>query len=114
VAKDARPGQELWIEWDGSGYSFQNPESIVYYTIDHIDIENELVKRALASALQRDGVCDGLGDAFKAVEKGIISSGWAGVLEADFELIACDELGESDYGDILENIQPVTWAEIDK
>jgi hypothetical protein len=40
VAKDARPGQELWIEWDGSGYSFQNPESILYYTIDHIDIEN--------------------------------------------------------------------------
>jgi hypothetical protein len=112
--KDKRLGQELWLEWDGSGYSLTKRNPIVYYTIDHIDIEHELVRKALASALQRDGVFDSLNDAFKAIDTGIVSSGWLGALEEEFDLVVCTELGETEYGDIVEDIQPATWVEIDK
>jgi hypothetical protein len=112
--KDKRLGQELWLEWIGSGYFLTKPDPIVYYTIDHIDIENELVRKALASALQRDGVYDSLNEAFKAIDTGIVCSGWAGVLEDEIDLVICTELGETEYGDIVEDIQPVTLVEIDK
>jgi hypothetical protein len=86
----------------------------VYYTIDHIEIENELVRKALASALQRDGVYDSLNEAFKAIDAGIVCSGWAGVLEDELDLVICTELGETEYGDIVEEVQPITLIEIDK
>ena len=112
--KDKRLGQELWLEWIGSGYFLNKPDPIVYYTVDHIDIENELVRKALASALQRDGVYDSLSEAFKAIDAGIVCSGWAGILEDEIDLVICTELGETDYGDIVEEVQPVTLIEIDK
>lgn len=112
-AKDLRVGQELWLEWYGNWSSdFQN--TILYYTIEHVDIENELVKRALASVLQRDGVYDGLGDAFKAIDKGSVSLSWVGMLEGDFELEVCDSYGVTEYGDILENVQEITFVEVEK
>ena len=46
MKKDTRPGEELWCEWAGSGYSKNNSEAIVYYTLDHVDMDNELVSRA--------------------------------------------------------------------
>jgi ABC-type transport system substrate-binding protein len=112
--KDKRHGQELWLEWIGSGYFLTKQDPIVYYTIDHIDIENELVRKALASALQRDGIYDSLNESFKAIDAGIVCSGWAGVLEDELDLVVCTELGESEYGDILEDVQPVTWVELEK
>ena len=112
--KDKRLGQELWLEWLGSGYSLNKSDSIVYYSVDHIDTENELVRKALASALQRDGVYDSLNEAFKAIDAGIVCSEWAGVLEDEFDLVICTELGETEYGDIVEEVQPITLVEIDK
>lgn len=112
--KDKRLGQELWLEWMGSGYLLTKENPAIYYTIDHIDLENELIRKALASAIQRDGIYDSLGDAFKAIDVGVVYSGWAGVLEEEFDLFVCTELGETEYGDILENVQPVTWVELDK
>jgi len=112
--KDKRLGQELWLEWLGSGYFLTKSDPVIYYTVDHIDIENELVRKALASALQRDGVHDTLNDAFKAIDKGIVCSGWAGILEDELDLVICTELGETEYGDIVEEIQPITLVEIDK
>lgn len=112
-AKDLRLGQELWLEWEGS-WSSEMEDALLYYTIDHVDIENELVKRALASVLQRDGVYDGLGDAFKAIDRGCVSIAWAGVAEGGFELEMCNSLGETEYGDILENVQEITCVEVQK
>ena len=54
--KDVRIGEHLWSEWDGEGYQNLLECGVVYYTLEHIDLENELVRRGLASALQRDGV----------------------------------------------------------
>jgi len=112
-AKDSRVGQELWLEWEGD-WSPEADDSILYYTIDHVDVENEIVRRALASILQRDGIYDSLGDAFKAIDTGIVSVAWAGLLEGDFELTLCDSFGETEYGDTLENIQEITCVEVIK
>ena len=113
-AKDLRLGQELWLEWDGY-WSPEMEDSILYYTIDHVDVDNDLVKRALASVLQRDGLYDSLGDAFKAIDKGQVSIGWAGVLSGNFELEMCSNAsGVTEEGDILENVQEITYVEVQK
>ena len=112
-AKDLRVGQELWLEWQGL-WSPEIDSSILYYTIDHIDIENDLVKRALASTLQRDGIFDSLGDAFKAIDSGIPNLMWVGTVADYDELEICNSLGETEYGDVLENIQEITCVEVQK
>lgn len=112
-AKDSRVGQELWLEWDGS-WSPELEDSILYYTIDHVDIENDLVKRALASVLQRDGIYDSLGDAFKAIDIGVVGICWVGNIEDSSELEMCNSIGETEYGDVLENIQEITYVEVQK
>jgi hypothetical protein len=112
-AKDLRIGQELWLEWENS-WSPELSDSILYYTIDHVDVENDLVKRALASVLQRDGIFDALGDAFKAIDNGVSNIVWAGTIEDNLELEMCNSLGETEYGDILENVQEITCVEVQK
>lgn len=110
--KDKRPGEELWLEWHGLNYYPEKEDAIVYYTFGDIDLDNEVVRRALASSLQRDGVADSLGDGFKYIEKAIMSSGWAGTLEEEHDYIVCNEEGETEYGDIVDTAIEITWIEI--
>ena len=44
--KDQRPGESLWEEWQGLGYDSKVDSSVIYYTFEHIDLENDLVRRA--------------------------------------------------------------------
>jgi hypothetical protein len=112
MAKDSRLGESLWCEWSGCGYDQQVPTSIVFYTFDHVDLDNEIVRKALASTLQRDGVADGLSDAFKLIADAHIVYGWAGTLEEELDYYSCDESGETEYGDFLDNLEPITWIEV--
>lgn len=107
-----RVGEQLWSEWDGELYESSSEEPIVYYTYDHIDVDTEIVKRALASAIQRDGVADSLGDAFKMIENAMISHGYAGYLLDSLSPVVCDVDGETFYGDIAETYREVTFVEI--
>ena len=111
--KDSRPGESLWDEWLGSGYLnfLEGSDTFVFYTKDHVSIENDLVRRALASAIQRDGITDSLSESFKILEGSKITSGWAGNNEFDLELMSCDELGYTELGDSLTEISPMTWVE---
>jgi hypothetical protein len=111
--KDSRPGESLWDEWLGSGYlNFsEGSDTFVFYTKGHISMENDLVRRALASAIQRDGITDSLSESFKILEGSKITSGWAGNSEFDLELMSCDESGYTDLGDSLTEISAVTWVE---
>jgi hypothetical protein len=109
--RDTRVGEELWFEWSGNGYFSEYDSDLVYCTIGHVDVDNELVRRALASVLQRDGISDSLGDGFKLIEEKVIRIGWAGVLPDDKEYAYCDEDGETEYGDQVENIESFTWIE---
>ena len=110
--KDERHGQHLWSEWGGNGYNEQLTSSTVYYTFDHIDLENDLVRRALASALQRDGVAVSLGDGFNMIDKATPIHGWSGLIEEELDFTVCDDSGETEYGDIVGVALATTWVEI--
>lgn len=110
--KDVRVGESLWQQWHGEGYEAETDAEVIYFTNDHVDVDNELVRRALASTLQRDGIADSLSDGFKMVENSYIDIGWAGIIEGETEYWACTEDGETEYGDLVENSHPVTWIEI--
>lgn len=109
--KNDRIGEDLWYEWSGELYDPVDENSIVYYTFDHVSTDNELVKRALASALQRDGIADSLGKAFQMIEVSSETVGWVGCNEDDVEYIVCDEKGETYYGDSLEDVKEITFVE---
>jgi hypothetical protein len=108
--KDKRPGEHLWLEWTGDGYT--STSSIVFFTAEHVDIENEVVKRALASSIQRSGVIDSLGQGFAAIDKASTSHGLAGIVAGELDFSVCDELGETHYGDLVEEIFEVTWVSL--
>lgn len=108
--KDSRIGESLWLEWMSDDYS--SPDSIVFYTEDHIDLENDIVKRALASTLQRDGIVSSLAEGFRYVETAYSYHGYAGFLDGDFDLTMCNEFGETKDGDEVDEIKNLTLVEI--
>lgn len=110
--KDSRIGELLWKEWTGEGYEPLHEYSVTFFTEDHIDLENELIRRALASALQRDGVAVTLGKGFQYLESSLTNYGYAGEVDGDNELTACDEEGETREGDSVDGLTPITWVEV--
>lgn len=110
--KNDREGDYLWEEWQGLSYEPKVESSVTYFTFDHIDLENDLVRRALASALQRDGVAISLADGFNMIDKAMPVYGWCGKIEDEDDYTACDQYGETEYGDIVESSLPTTWVEI--
>ena len=110
--KDSRIGESLWSIWDGEGYTQGFPDSTIYYTEDHVDIEEDVVKRALASSIQRDGLSFSLGTSFRMVETSIVSHGWVGALEGERHLEICDPQGETYSGEQLDAVVEVTFVEV--
>ena len=90
--RDKRVGESLWEPWDGT----QGGNS--YITLAHVDCENEIVRRALASSMQRDGVVESLGGGFSALEEARFVACWVGTVDGDREYILCDESGETEDG----------------
>lgn len=107
-----RKGENLWNEWIGEGYSPMVFHSVVYYTVGHVSIENDVVHRGLASAVQRDGLADGLGQAYKQIHEATQNYGWAGEIDGSYDLTVCDKNGETIYGDVVDEVLPITWVEV--
>ena len=101
-----RPGEWLWEEWDGDGYN----GDIAYVTHEVVDMSNEIVRRALASTLQRDGVADSLADGFRMLE----SCTWEylniGFVDGETRPTVCDSMGETDFGDMVDSMTTVTFV----
>lgn len=110
--RDSRIGECLWSEWTGDGLDLSVVDPLVFYTEGHVDIEHEVVRRALASALQRDGSADSLGQGYRLVEAAVITQGYAGVVDGAREFHACDEEGYTPHGDQVDSLTPVTWVEV--
>ena len=110
VAKD-RIGEWLWEEWDGEGYELIPSDSIVYVTYDNVDVEQELVKRALASCMQRDGVADSLSDAFLMIEKSVVAHGYVGFIEGEKFPYVTDEIGITADGEETDHVSEATWVD---
>lgn len=106
--RDVRTGECLWSEW--TGFGVPAGASTVFYTHEHVDVENDVVRRALASALQRDGSAVSLGDGFRAVESAQVVCGYAGFVDGEIDLSVCDEFGETREGDEVDEVLPITWV----
>lgn len=109
--KDSRAGEELWEHWSGEGYESSSDSEIIFFTEGHVDIDNEIVRRALASSLQREGIVDSLREGFDALSAGDVVLGWAGFIDGEIYLTVCDEYGYTPYGDVVEAVYDVTWVE---
>lgn len=110
--KDSRIGETLWSEWSGEGYYAQDDAALVFFTNEHVDVENEVVRRALASALQRDGSVHSLGEGYAKLDDAKVATGYAGEIDGERELTACSIDGETSQGDYVEDVLRVTWVEI--
>jgi len=110
---DGRQGESLWSEWLGEDYATFSSGNLVFFTFDHVDLELDIVRRALASALQREGVCDSLGDGYRAVDTAEVTHGHVGYLDEEDELHVCDDHGETYYGDEVSEVLEATWVAID-
>lgn len=109
--KDQRLGDWLWEEWDGNGLYPTNDSSITYVTYEKVDLGEELVRRGLASCMQRDGVADSLSDGFSMLERATISHGYVGFIEGEKYPYVTDEFGETEDGDDTDYISEATWVE---
>jgi hypothetical protein len=108
--KDSRLGESLWSEWSGSDH--EHSSDVVFFTVSHVDVENDVVRRALASALQRDGITDSLAQGYFLAENAVFKHLFAGSLAEERDLVMCDETGETQYGDFVSDALAVTLAEI--
>ena len=112
MVKDSRAGESLWIEWSGSDLDSHNSPAFIFYTEQHVDLENDVVLRALASSVQRNGIAETLGEAFKLLGFITVTQGFAGEVDGDNEFTICNKNGETAYGDTVDKIIPITWVEI--
>jgi len=112
--KDSRAGEGLWFEWSGEGFAPFKDSSILFFTFDHVDVEIEVVMRALASSLQRDGISDSLGGGYRLAEAGLVTHGYCGFIDGEIFLTVCNEFGETDSGDTVDQILETTWVELNE
>lgn len=110
--RKTQTGESLWIEWDGTEIPGLDLDHTIFFTYGSVDLENEIVARALAVAIQRTGEAESLAEAFRLVERATSLQGHAGYLEDDREISACSEDGETEDGDLVPQPEAVTWVEI--
>ena len=56
--KDSRIGETLWSEWSGNDYAKNFPDSVVFYTDEHVDTDNEIVKDRKSTRLNSSHVSE--------------------------------------------------------
>jgi hypothetical protein len=111
--KDSRKGEALWSEWEGYGYHYNFGDlSLVFYTEGHVDLDIDVVRRALASAIQRDGIVSSLSHAFQLIDNGRIEQGYAGPVGGDIYLTVCEDDGSTSEGTEVDEIIEITYVEV--
>ena len=108
--KDSRIGESLWFLWDLE----ESPDgSLIFYTEGHVDLEHEIVRKALASTIQREGISYSLGQSFQMIDRAKITLGYSGVSPMfDQGGWRCDENGDTEDGYRLDSVIPSTWVEV--
>jgi hypothetical protein len=110
--KDSRIGESLWFEWDGSGFEPSYPSSNIYYTEGTVDLEPDIVRKALASSLQRDGIAISLANAFMMLNSSVVTYGYAGILDDEVYQTVCDIDGFTQTGEKVDSVTAATWVEV--
>lgn len=116
MSSDSRKGELLWKEWTGNDYKHihSSESSVVFFTEDHVDVDIDVIKRALASAIQRDGIASSLGDSFRLIDGAstVYEHGYAGEVDGDIEMTVCNDRGETQSGDEVDIKLSITWVEM--
>lgn len=107
--KDVRKGQSLWQLWDG--YE-QDNSGLLYYTEDHVSLDEDVVKRALASSIQRDGIVSSLGESFRILDPAAEIWAWMGYVGENRLPTMCYASGETESGEVVNAVIPITLVEI--
>jgi len=68
------------MHWEGEGFDYDDATETIYFTFGHVDLENDIVRRALASVFQRDGLADSLSDGFHLIDSARAHCAFAGLL----------------------------------
>lgn len=110
--RDSRRGETLWFEWTGELYVRERKKSVVFFTWDHVDLEHDVIKRALASVLQREGIVNTLGEGYRTVESSKTHWRYAGMTDDSEDLVICNDEGETFLGDHVPTWAPVTIVEV--
>lgn len=112
--KDSRKGESLWSEWEGYGYHHYEfgDSGLLFYTEGHVDVHHEVVKRALASCLQRDGVVSSLSDGFRLIDNGRSEQTYAGPVDGDLYWTICDDDGYTTESTEVDQINEITIVEV--
>lgn len=113
--KDSRIGESLWNIWEGEDLPISLSDlEIVYYTHDHVDIENEIVRRALASSIQRDGISSSLAQSFRMIERGVVTLGASTTFPGEHTPTYCYDDGETPAGEYadLKDVILTTYVEV--
>lgn len=110
--KDKRHGEHLWMEWTGEGYEPETDTDLIFYTEEVVDVEVPLIQKALASALQREGIVDSLSDGYSLINGSSVVHGFAGSIEGDIVPTACDVYGNTAVGEHIQSFLACTWVEL--
>ena len=107
---DYRRGDELWEEWNGDELPQEFPESVVYYTNGHVDAYlDDFVLGGLASRIQRDGIVDTLGQAYRIVlDSSVTAQGYRSASEMDPVFLHFRDEDPQYDDEVIET----TWVEI--
>jgi len=106
-----RRGEVLWMEWGGHHCPLHH--RVIYYTEEFVDVDHETVFGGLVSAVQRSGLVDGLGEAYRVVDIINIYKGYFGYVDGDDEPQVCDHEGWTPKGDLVDTILVGTWVGLD-
>ncbi|MGL4998031.1 MAG: hypothetical protein ACRC5T_03610 [Cetobacterium sp.] len=113
MADLVRLAEQLWTEWTGVGYEPMGFRSATYYTIGHINTDEQIVVGGLASLMQREGLVDSLSAGRSAITAAsFVFWSHAGIVDGDLELTICAPDGETFYGDIAEDVVEITLVEV--
>lgn len=113
--KDSRIGESLWSIWEGDGLPTSLSDSeVIYYTHEHVDLENEIVRRALASSIQRDGISLSLGQSFRMIEQSAVTLAASTTFPDARIPTYCDSEGSTPFGDFVgsEDLVLTTFVEV--
>lgn len=107
--KDSRIGESLWMEWTGDGVDH---DDVCFYTESHVDLDNDLVRRALASSLQRDGIAVSLGEGYKYAEQVQPILAYAGYIDGERDMTLCNAHGMTESGDFTNDVKEITLVKL--
>lgn len=113
--KDSRIGESLWSIWEGDDLPVSLSDlEVIYFTHEHVDIENELVRRALASSIQRDGISSSLAQSFRMIEQSVVTLGASTTFPGERTPTYCYDDGETPAGEYADPIDVIltTYVEV--